>query len=317
MIYNKKIVYLSRLIITLTAYVYIFLRLSHNFEFLKSGKSLFYQNSNIYLYISIVFVLMLVNWFLESYKWKILLKPIEEISIFIAIKSVLFGLTSAIFTPYRLGEFVGRPLIISERNRVQAVMATFVGSLAQSTITIYMAAIGFFLYSVKNPFGKSFINQNIYLIGIIILLSAISVILIYFNPKVILWIAKRLCFIKKWYKKILFISKYRKLRLFYVLLLSQSRYIIFFTQYLLLLNAFNVNISILEAFSSISLSYLFLFSIPGIPIAEPGIRGSLALLFIGIYSDNNFGIIASSIGLWIINLALPSIIGSFFILKKN
>jgi hypothetical protein len=312
---NKNIVYAGRLIITLIAYVYIFLRLSNNFEFLNIGKPIFYKYSHIYL--CICFILMFVNWFLESYKWKILLKPIEEISIFIAIKSVLFGLTSAIFTPYRLGEFVGRPLMISEKNRVQAVMATFVGSIAQSTITIYMGAIGFLLYSVKNRDSISFLNQHINLIGVIILLSAISVISIYFNPKAILFIAKRLCYIKKWYEKIIFVSKYRKSKLFYVLVLSQSRYIIFFTQYFLLLKAFGVNITILEAYSSISLCYLFLFSIPGIPIAEPGIRGSLALLFIGIYSDNNFGIIASSIGLWIINLALPSVIGSFFILKKN
>ena len=62
---------------------------------------------------------------------------------------MLFGLTSSIFTPYRLGEYLGRPLFISEQNRVSSVFALFIGSLAQSMVTIGMAVTGLFLFESK------------------------------------------------------------------------------------------------------------------------------------------------------------------------
>ncbi|NJO91633.1 MAG: hypothetical protein HC831_23710 [Chloroflexia bacterium] len=96
-----------------------------------------------------------------------------------------------------------------------------------------------------------------------------------------------------------------------------SRYLIFFTQYYLLLLIFDIKINIVDAFTSISLSYVFLFSIPGIPIADIGIRGSLALFFLGIYSENEIGIIAASSALWAINLAIPAILGSIFLIQHK
>jgi hypothetical protein len=114
---------------------------------------------------------------------------------------------------------------------------------------------------------------------------------------------------KKCLKKIEFLDQYSLNKLIKVLIFSQLRYIVFFSQYFFLLKVFNVNISLENAFSAVSLSYLFLFSIPGIALAEPGIRGSLALFFIGFFSDNDFGILSASLTLWILNLAIPSLIG--------
>jgi len=64
----------------------------------------------IYLLIFVI-VLMPVNWFLESLKWKKLMKSFLNISIKDAIKAVLVGVSFGVVTPARLGEYGGRVLM--------------------------------------------------------------------------------------------------------------------------------------------------------------------------------------------------------------
>jgi hypothetical protein len=260
-------------------------------------------------------ILMIINWLIESFKWKLLVKYFEKISFIVAVKSVLFGLTSAIFTPYRLGEYLGRPLMISEDNRFKAISAIFIGSLAQNLVTLAMGATGLSALCFLYPSKLAFTNFKILIIIVSIFISFAVILATYFNWGLIISKIEKSRIYSRWFEKIIFIKNYTKPELYIVLIQSQLRYIVFFCQFYILLMIFDVQIGILEAFSAISLSYLFLFSIPGIPIAEPGIRGSLAIFFIGIFSDNHVGILASTISLWIINLAIPSSIGGLLILK--
>jgi hypothetical protein len=54
--------------------------------------------------------------------------------------------------------------------------------------------------------------------------------------------------------------------------------------------------------------------VPTIALAELGFRGKVSLLLFGLLSSNHIGIIATAAGIWIINLILPAIAGSIFIL---
>ncbi|WP_374166426.1 hypothetical protein [Arcticibacter sp. MXS-1] len=76
----------------------------HNFKLLIRDLS----PVRVYSVLGIIFLLMLVNWILEAMKWKFLVKRIETISLWKAVESVFCGLTWAIFTPNRIGEYGGR-----------------------------------------------------------------------------------------------------------------------------------------------------------------------------------------------------------------
>src|SRR6202000_1534574 len=82
-----------------------------------------------------ILLLMLVNWLLESFKWRYLTRKLEDISAWPAIEAVFCGLTWAIFTPNRLGEYAGRVLFLPSRKRVYGVFAMAVGSFGQNVIT--------------------------------------------------------------------------------------------------------------------------------------------------------------------------------------
>ena len=100
-----------------------------------------------------------------------------------------------------------------------------------------------------------------------------------------------------------------------VLFISFFRYLVFLTQFYLLLQVFGVNINIIPAFISIGLIFLTMSAIPTVTLAEIGIRGSVAIYFLGMFSDEIVGIVSTSIMLWIINLAIPALVGSLVFYK--
>ncbi|HET9430922.1 MAG TPA: hypothetical protein VFO70_07085, partial [Chitinophagaceae bacterium] len=65
-----------------------------------------------------VVLLMLANWSLEAIKWKISVRPIQEISFFRSFKAVLSGISFSVSTPNRVGEYLGRVLYMDEGNRL-------------------------------------------------------------------------------------------------------------------------------------------------------------------------------------------------------
>ena len=98
-----------------------------------------------------------------------------------------------------------------------------------------------------------------------------------------------------------------------VLSYSIARYLIFTTQFFILLQLFDVQILYTDAIILI-MSMLFVVSvIPTIAITEIGVRGSVALALFGLVSANAVGILSATFVLWIINLLIPSLIGVIFI----
>ena len=94
---------------------------------------------------------------------------------------------------------------------------------------------------------------------------------------------------------------------------SNIRYFIFSLQFIILLNIFGVDITFLNALLSVMLIFFFITITPTITIAEIGVRGSVAIFVLGLFSSNDIAILSSTTLLWLINLILPAIIGSFFI----
>lgn len=80
------------------------------------------DSSIVYWTIGAVLFLMLFNWFFEVVKWHYLVKEVEPLSIWKSLKSVFCGLTWAIFTPNRIGEYGGRIMLLKPENRVRAAV---------------------------------------------------------------------------------------------------------------------------------------------------------------------------------------------------
>ena len=265
-----------------------------------------------YLNLILVFVLMVFNWTIEAFKWKYLISKIENITFSQAIKAVFAGTTFSIFTPNRIGEFGGKVFFVKKANHWNTFLITIIGSIAQLLITINFGLIGL-LYYIFN-FTKLVSTVNSYVYYLLIIITFIFVFTtIFLNTFLLKTFLDRIKPFKKFNKYYKIFSYYKSRELLNVLLLSLFRYLIFSFQFLILLKFFNVNVSIFSGIMMISLIYFAIAAIPTMFLTEIGVRSSVSLFFIGLISTNNIGIVAASFSIWVINLAIPALIGSLFV----
>ena len=70
----------------------------------------------------------------------------------------------------------------------------------------------------------------------------------------------------------------------------------------------------LDAVFTTCVLFLVLAILPTIPFADVGLRSEAGLQLFGIISVNTLGIVATATGIWLVNLIIPSIFGSLFML---
>ncbi len=316
---TKWLSILIKSIITCVAIIYVFYIIKE--EYLTVGKDNFYKqlyNLNINgqsLYI--VIMLMLINWGLEIIKWRYIVKKVEPISYADAIKGVLSGITVSIFTPKRIGEFAGRILYLDSSNRGKGVIATLIGSISQLLTTIIAGIAALLCYIFTNNIDILQFRLPNTLILLYSLTAVVLLLLLYLNTWIISDVLKRINLINRFSQYFEVFKWYTSKELLKVLLLSVLRYISFTIQFYLLLLIFGVEISLIDGFVRISITFLALASIPSTILSELGIRESVSVKLIGSLSSLKSPVIMASFGLWLINIALPAIIGSFFFITAK
>lgn len=269
-----------------------------------------------YLTISLVVLMMFLNWFLEALKWRFLIAKIEKISIKRSIRAIFSGITVSAFTPNRVGEYGGRVFCLEKADRIQAVLITVIGSMAQLLTTIIFGSIGIlYLSDYKSELALFFDNVSFAfpVLAFILVLLNFVLLLLFLNASVFSNVLAKISYLKKFKKYSEVFSFYSVSDLSKVLFYSIARYVVFTTQFFILLQLFDVSINYEDAIIFI-MSMLFIISvIPTIAITEIGVRGSVAVLLFGLVSSNTIGILSATFVLWIINLLLPSLIGIVFI----
>ncbi len=327
---NKTYNFLLKLVIITASFGYIAYQLFFN-ENYRKVLDLFataYSLKRTIVLLSIILLLMIINWCLEAYKWRYLIKKIEHITFVKALKAILAGLSVSTFTPNRVGEFIGRVFILQKANPWKAIFISILCSMSQLMITLLMGSISVIAYIlIFSPMQDVFPAYLLYVFIALIVIANLFIFSVFFNVS----------FISKWlnilikphwkkmkgYIKVFSYFNFRELR--NVLLLSMSRYFVFSFQFYLLLLFFGVPLNLLEGIFLISLVYFVLSAIPTIALAEIGIRGSVAVGVFDYYFnttlhmnvDYHFGVIAASSLLWLINIALPAFIGNFYVMKLN
>jgi len=275
--------------------------------------------NNIYGII-VVFLMMFLNWFIEALKWRFLISKIEKISILRSLRAIFSGITVSAFTPNRIGEYGGRVFCLKEGDRGQAVLITVIGSMSQLITTIVFGTIGVLCLPMYNSeiLGIIVLEDITYSI-FIFLFVLLDILLIFFflNTSVVSNLLFKIKFLDTYKKYTNVFSFYNSKELLKVLMYSVLRYVVFSTQFFILLRLFDVHITYFDAFVLITSMFLIISIIPSIAISELGVRGSIAILLFGLVSSNNIGIILSTFFLWGINLLIPSLIGIFFVFTLN
>ena len=257
-----------------------------------------------YQLLVVVIILVPINWGIEALKWKWILKDTQNLSWGRSVKSVLSGVAMSIITPNGVGEYGGRMFGINRSKRSQALFYNGFLSISQLLTTIVFGLFGLLL--ISKSFSLPFSN-TMQLIIIVVLIS--YGFWLYFTSKFSFWFIKSI--LQKYNLNIVYeISRNLRLQ---VLLLSILRYIVFCSQYYLLIICFKYDADIIETFSSIAFVYLCTVILPTGWFSGFIVRGSVSyFVFQSVLNSGEFGLVASSL-LWLINLLLPALAGLYYI----
>jgi hypothetical protein len=262
-------------------------------------------------------VLMPLNWLAEAMKWLPFVRRYEPMSTWKALRAVLAGVSFSLFTPNRVGEYGGRILFVRPKNHWKAFIANVVGNFSQFMVLVAGGTLGTLWF--VHGLGRV---EPIYLRGLA-LAAAVGLALmffVYFNIGAVVPIARRiplLHHIKRFAKDIRVLGHFSRRELAKILGWAAVRYAIYSTQYFCLLRFFDIKTAVLDGYAGISTIFLLQTSIPLPPLMGLVARGNLAVQMWSQFGANEVSALAATFALWIINLILPALVGTFSLLYVN
>jgi uncharacterized membrane protein YbhN (UPF0104 family) len=323
---RKTLDFATRLIIATLSLSFIFYRIySVPASQVNTFVNTILGNKQLVSLCIVLVLFMIVNWGIESWKWKLLISQSEKISIVKAYQAILGGLAVSIFTPNRVGEFMGRVFILQKTEPLKAILLTIVGSFSQILITLVFGTVAY-LFLAPGYLPQSLGNITWLIRGFSITLLSLSVgmILIYFNISVLhrvsILIPAR--FSERVQQSIDAIAGCPQRLLLKAVLLSSVRYLVFSTQFFIALRLMGLNFAVWQCMMVIPVIYLFLAAIPTIALSEIGVRGSVSVFLFGLLVGSNglnpadsLAVISASTLIWLLNIAVPSLAGVIVIFR--
>jgi len=251
--------------------------------------------------VMVVFIMMPINWLLESKKWQLLAKPVAKLSLLEALKGVLSGLSIGFITPHGIGAYVGRVLMLDTQERGKLLGALLLSRLLQLLATLIFGTLGVW-YLV----GTSIVLVYIIIICCLIISGVLLLNLDFkFHAKFIRRIAYYLDIVRI----------YKTSALIRVFLLACLRYLVFASQFVIVLSLFIKEDFILKT-SGITWIFLAKSILPTFNfLSDLGVREFSAIYFFDQYHVPVIPVLAASLLVWAINILAPTIIGAPLIMR--
>ncbi len=289
-------VFTIKLLIVIAAFYFIYHQLVTNDKLDWTKFTTLVERKQSVLGILFLLSFSVVNRYLEILKWQNLVSFIKPISIGESTKQVLGALTAGIFTPNGLGEYAGKALFFEKIKTKKIIFLNLICNGIQMILTIVFGTVGLLIL------GYTFW-------GLAIILLALAFWLLAYLSKNI---KIKGYSIKKLLQKVTEIPKaiHQKNTI-----LAICRYLVFSHQYYFLFLAFDVDLPYLTLMASIATVYFLASSLPSFQFLDFAVKGSVAVFFFGKLGVNEWIVVFVSMLMWFLNVVLPVVIGSYFVMR--
>ena len=306
---KKTILHIIEWSIAGAAYVYLVYRLVTYDQYDVVAASLRSMGTKQWLALVLCVALMPVNMFLEAWKWRTLMNEgvselaNERMTMREAQRQVYYSKLAGLITPWRLGEYPARGVILVEslelrveRSRLvdsKQLMAKVLamGAIGSATMTMAIVIAGVvalaFSPAVLEQVGGSYLYA---LMGVVLVLG----VCLYFAPQ---WLQKWF-----WNQEQ---SRSQSALIWKSLGQSVVRLGCWCVQLMLVLYALGGlgSLGVLDSLAQSAIYYLLVTITPNVPIAEVGVRGAWAMMLFGTVNAALAGVV-----LWVINTLLPCVV---------
>lgn len=259
-----------------------------------------------------VVLLMFFQWFLEAYKWKLMLKPLVAVGLIQSLRTIFSGIAFSIVTPNRFGEFAGRILHLPAGTRLQGTAFTFIGNLAQLIIT---CVAGFFSLlvnqsTVRNSLGQFGMGLTVEMLLLSTPFLVIGLLLLFFGSRYVVAQLMKFAFLQRYQGQFSQLATIPLRTLFLLMGLSAFRFVVFIVQYWILFQFVGIDFMLGTVFGYVSVMLLWLAIVPTFSVLELGLRWQFALVLFTPLSTNILGIAFVVTTVWMVNFILPALLGA-------
>ncbi|RTY70640.1 hypothetical protein EKL97_14985 [Flavobacterium sp. LS1P28] len=299
---KQFLVLLIKVLIVCGAFYFIYNQLANNDKLDWQKFIVLFQKNQSIGGIAFILLLSVLNRFFEILKWQNLVEFIHEISVGTATKQVLGALTAGLFTPNGVGEYAGKALFFDKLNTKKVIFLNLICNGIQMILTV-----------IFGVFGLLFFNAQYHVITTKTVALLFGFLILLF---IVLFSAKKITIkgysIEKLIHKINEIPKpIHQKNIF----LGICRYLVFSHQYYFLFLAFDVDLPYFTLIATISSVYFLASSLPTFQFLDFAVKGSVAVYFFGILGVNEWIVIFISTLMWFLNVVLPVIIGTYYVLN--
>lgn len=310
---NKKTAFnIVKWLILIAVFYYLYITLSKIEVWEELKEHFLSANHKNYYSLLIVVLLMPFNIGAEAYKWKKLINKIEETSFIMALKAILSGMVTGFVSPNRVGDFAGRVLYLPKESRGEGVMLSLLNSFTQNIVLISFGLISASFFYIKYKHEAIGFNYFLKIFIVIISIAILLVLLFFFTKKNF-----NNKHIEKWRQFVQVLFSFNAKELSKILLFTVFRYTIFSIQFYYMLLFFGINLSITDALIAIPTTYLIVTFAPSYALAEPAVRGTVSLLVLSIFTNNEIGAILTSVATWLINYIIPLSFGAILLMRNK
>ena len=305
---KRRLIYIIEWVIALAACAWLIWKLATYEDYAALGECLRGMGWRQWIAIAVCIALMPVNMALEAWRWRTLWNDEmsreqgslnEPLTLNDAQRQVYYSKLAGLITPWRLGEYPARGVLMSERvselgNEGIWPKVLSMGAVGSATMTIAIIIAGViglaFSPSILPYLGGSYL----YALGAAIVVLAVLFAL---APKLL----------RKWAK----VNHGLMLRSVGQSLVRLSCWCV---QLMLVLYALGAlgELGILGGLGKSAIYYLLVTITPNVPIVEAGARGAWAIVVFGTVNAALAGVL-----LWGINTLLPCLVWPFLKKEKN
>jgi len=268
-----------------------------------------------YWFMVAAILLIFLNFSSEAIKWRRLVNRLEPVNYWYAMRGILSSLAMAVTTPNRIGDVITRGLVLKQGNRLAGTGHTFLCVIAQMVATISLGLLGAATYLPSNEYLLNDHTNSWILTFSLAISGGIILILMFFMIDRLSGWFRTFNWLKAFHPFLTALQGISGKDKTFLLIWSTIKFLTYISQYYLVMHFFDIKTPYFTGLSAVALIILILHFIPVPTVGDLGIRGSVAILILGPYTNDIPAIVFTTFTIWIINIMIPALIGVFLLRK--
>lgn len=293
-------------------YIFYKVHVAHELFDLYGVIDILLNHNMLWFSICAALLLSALNWFLEVLKWHNILNSQTRVPFSTSVKGVLSGVAIGVFSPNRIGEFVGRILALSHEKRITGTLLSIVNSAAQTAATFTFGIVA--LIYVIGLFGEVSMGYQATALVQVTLASALAIgLILYFRIGFVISGLRKFQVFRRFDMHLKVFKSVSTSMLLYLFSLSILRFFTFVAQYILMFYLLLQKPALLEVAGATCLTLFSVSLFPFVPVPDVLLRESFAIEYFQLFDIDMLNVSVAVFLVWLLNVAIPATIGAFTI----